>query len=81
MIPLCLPLQMSETFTFDVSYGTSFQDLERLREKMLEFLKTERRDYQTNFDVRVVGKPCPSKMLFISLADLTRHKIFPVRLR
>ncbi|PPR07380.1 hypothetical protein CVT26_013696 [Gymnopilus dilepis] len=54
--------QMSETFTFDVSYGTSFQDLERLREKMLEFLKTERRDYQTNFDVRVVDFPGQTKM-------------------
>lgn len=47
---------MSETFTFDVSYSTTFQDLERLREKMLEFLKTERRDYQPNFDVRVIGE-------------------------
>ncbi|KAF8906527.1 hypothetical protein CPB84DRAFT_1675669, partial [Gymnopilus junonius] len=46
---------MSETFTFDVSYSTTFQDLERLREKMLEFLKAERRDYQPNFDVKVIG--------------------------
>ncbi len=47
---------MSETFTFDVSYATSFEDLERLRDKMLDFVKEERRDYQPVFDVAVVGK-------------------------
>lgn len=53
---------MSETFTFDVSYATSFEDLERLREKMLDFVKTERRDYQPAFDVAVKGNiptTCP----------------------
>ncbi|KAF8973263.1 hypothetical protein BDZ97DRAFT_1780386 [Flammula alnicola] len=48
--------QMSETFTFDVSYSTSFEDLERLRTKMLEFVTSERRDYQPTFDVKVQTK-------------------------
>ncbi|KAK0461093.1 Mechanosensitive ion channel-domain-containing protein [Desarmillaria tabescens] len=54
--------QMSETFTFDVSYATSFEDLERLREKMLAFVKGERRDYQPVFDVAVVDFPDQEKM-------------------
>lgn len=49
--------QMSETFQFDVSYSTTFPQLEALREKMLEFVKAERRDYQPAFDVVVVGMP------------------------
>ncbi|KAF9566758.1 hypothetical protein CPC08DRAFT_747250 [Agrocybe pediades] len=48
--------QMSETFTFDVAYSTSFEDLEKLRTKMLEFVTAERRDYQPVFDVKVKGK-------------------------
>lgn len=48
---------MSEPFTFDVSYSTTFEKLELLREKMLEFVKTERRDYQPVFDVTVNGSP------------------------
>lgn len=47
---------MSETFTFDVSYSTSFEDIERLREKMLEFVTRERRDYQPSFDVNIKGQ-------------------------
>jgi hypothetical protein len=58
---------MSETFTFDVSYATSFEDLERLREKMLAFLKAERRDYQPIFDVAVVGLCFPFVHILISL--------------
>lgn len=46
---------MSETFTFDVAYSTTFEDLEKLREKMLEFVKAERRDFQPSFDVSVKG--------------------------
>ena len=48
-------LQMSETFTFDVDYATTFEDLERLREKMLTFLESERRDYHPVFDVNIKG--------------------------
>lgn len=48
---------MSETFTFDVAYSTTFEDLEKLRDRMLEFVKTERRDFQPSFDVTVKGWP------------------------
>jgi len=54
--------QMSETFTFDVSYATTFEDLEKLREKMLEFVKAERRDYQPAFDVTVNDFPGQEKI-------------------
>ncbi|KAF7321301.1 Mechanosensitive ion channel protein [Mycena kentingensis (nom. inval.)] len=54
--------QMSEAFTFDVDYSTSFEDLQKLRERMLTFLVRERRDYQPAFDVVVVDFPEQSKM-------------------
>ncbi|KAI0331047.1 hypothetical protein GY45DRAFT_1322992 [Cubamyces sp. BRFM 1775] len=54
--------QMSETFEFDVAYGTSFEQIERLREVMLSFLKNERRDFQPIFDVYVVDIPGQDKM-------------------
>lgn len=47
---------MSETFTFDVAYGTSFEDLERLRDRMMKFVVENKRDYQPAFDVAVVGE-------------------------
>jgi hypothetical protein len=46
---------MSETFPFDVSYATTFDQLETLRGIMLEFVKRERRDFFPIFDVTVVG--------------------------
>jgi hypothetical protein len=46
---------MSEPFPFDVAYDTSFEQLETLRDKMLEFLKTEKRDFLPVFDVVVAG--------------------------
>ncbi len=46
---------MSEAFTFDVEYTTSFHDLERLRETMLEFLESAKRDYQPVFNLTVKG--------------------------
>jgi small-conductance mechanosensitive channel len=60
---------MSETFKFDVAYGTTFEDLEKLRDKMLFFLKTERRDYQPLFDVAVVGEPSALLALFSVHSD------------
>ncbi|KAF8893315.1 Mechanosensitive ion channel-domain-containing protein [Infundibulicybe gibba] len=54
--------QMSETFTFDVSYKTTFENLEHLRDKMIEFTKAERRDYHPAFDVTVVDFPGQEKM-------------------
>ncbi|KAJ6499283.1 Mechanosensitive ion channel-domain-containing protein [Mycena sanguinolenta] len=54
--------QVSESFSFDVGYSTSFEDVEQLREKMLAFVTAERRDYQPAFDVVVVDFPDQSKM-------------------
>ena len=46
---------MSESIIFYVAYSTTLEDLENLREKMLEFVTAERRDYQPVFDVTVKG--------------------------
>ncbi|KAJ7096303.1 Mechanosensitive ion channel-domain-containing protein [Mycena epipterygia] len=54
--------QLSESFTFDVNYSTSFEDVELLRQRMLTFVTTERRDYQPVFDVVVVDFPDQDKM-------------------
>ncbi|KAJ7497312.1 Mechanosensitive ion channel-domain-containing protein [Mycena latifolia] len=54
--------QMSESFTFDVHYLTSFEDVERLRQRMLTFVTTERRDYQPVFDIVVLDFPDQEKM-------------------
>ncbi|TFY54037.1 hypothetical protein EVG20_g9871 [Dentipellis fragilis] len=54
--------QMSEPFTFDASYATSFEDIEKLREHMQEFVRTHRRDYQPIFDIVVVDIPDQEKM-------------------
>lgn len=53
---------MSETFTFDVNYSTTFEDLERLRDRMLVFVEAERRDYQPVFDVKVNGTSSPRQL-------------------
>ncbi|KAF8313471.1 hypothetical protein DL93DRAFT_2081192 [Clavulina sp. PMI_390] len=44
---------MSETFEFTVGYGTSFEQLEQLRHRMLKFIQVQRRDYMPVFDVMV----------------------------
>ncbi|KAI0633263.1 Mechanosensitive ion channel-domain-containing protein [Trametes polyzona] len=54
--------QMSETFEFDVSFGTTFEQIEKLRDVMIAFLKNERRDFQPIFDVYVVDIPGQTKM-------------------
>ena len=46
---------MSEPFTFDVHYSTTFDQLENLRHKMIAFSQQERRDFLPSFDVTVVG--------------------------
>jgi hypothetical protein len=53
---------MSEPFEFDVAFGTTFGQLEKLRAKMIAFLKNERRDYQPIFDVSVIDFPEQEKM-------------------
>jgi small-conductance mechanosensitive channel len=47
--------EMSEPFTFDVAYHTSFEQIEALRGRMIAFLSNERRDYVAVFDVTVMG--------------------------
>ncbi|KAN0132094.1 Mechanosensitive ion channel domain containing protein [Lactarius tabidus] len=54
--------KMSETFTFDVDYSTSFEKIERLRALMLGFVQSERRDFQPSFDIVVVDIPDQEKM-------------------
>ncbi|KAJ7045534.1 Mechanosensitive ion channel-domain-containing protein [Mycena alexandri] len=54
--------QMSESFSFDVAYSTTFEEVELLRQKMLAFVTTERRDYQPAFDVVVLDFPDQTKM-------------------
>lgn len=54
--------QMSESFTFDVAYSTTFEQIEQLRELMLKFVTDARRDYQPSFDVVVVDMPEQKKM-------------------
>jgi len=55
-------LKMSETFTFDVDFTTSFKQIERLRSLMLGFVQMERRDFQPSFDIVVVDIPDQEKM-------------------
>lgn len=54
--------RMSETFTFDVAYDTTFEQIEVLRERMLAFLSGEARDYIRAFNVEVVDFPGQTKM-------------------
>ncbi|GAA5915882.1 hypothetical protein JCM5296_002522 [Sporobolomyces johnsonii] len=42
-----------ETFTWDVDFGTSFEKIEALRSRMLEFLESEKRDFLPSIDITV----------------------------
>ncbi|KAH8995736.1 hypothetical protein EDB92DRAFT_1933964 [Lactarius akahatsu] len=53
---------MSESFTFDVHYSTTFEQIEKLRSLMLGFVQSERRDFQPLFDIVVVDIPDQEKM-------------------
>lgn len=55
--------QLSETFTFDVAFDTTFEQLEKLRAKMFYFVQSQRRDYLPVFDVNVVDFPEQGKMV------------------
>ncbi|CED83253.1 Predicted mechanosensitive ion channel [Phaffia rhodozyma] len=52
----------SETFAFDVAFNTSFEHIQALREKMLKFLKGEKRDFIPSFDVTIVDFPDQAKL-------------------
>ncbi|KAF9793059.1 Mechanosensitive ion channel-domain-containing protein [Thelephora terrestris] len=54
--------EMSEPFTFDVAYDTSFEQIEALRGRMIAYLSNERRDYVAVFDVTVLDIPDQEKM-------------------
>ncbi|KIL66205.1 hypothetical protein M378DRAFT_186034 [Amanita muscaria Koide BX008] len=58
--------EMSESFTFNVAYATTFSDLEKLREKMLEFLAEEKRDYEHVFDLTVSDFPDQTMMTLVA---------------
>ncbi|KAH9040170.1 hypothetical protein EDB85DRAFT_2072323 [Lactarius pseudohatsudake] len=53
---------MSESFTFDVHYSTTFEQIEKLRSLMLGFVQSERREFQPLFDIVVVDIPDQEKM-------------------
>ncbi|GAA6058718.1 hypothetical protein JCM10212_003406 [Sporobolomyces blumeae] len=42
-----------ESFSFDVDFSTSFEKIEALRTRMLEFLETEKRDYIPSIDITI----------------------------
>ncbi|KZV69518.1 hypothetical protein PENSPDRAFT_676041 [Peniophora sp. CONT] len=54
--------QQSEPFVFDVAYDTSFEQIEQLRKKMLQFVGENGRDYQPSFDIVVSDIPEQTKM-------------------
>lgn len=53
---------MSESFEFEVAYSTTFEQIERLRTKMLAFVKSQSRDFLPSFDVVVKDIPDQEKM-------------------
>ena len=73
---------MSESFTFDVHYSTTFEQIERLRALMLGFVQSERRDFQPRFDIVVVGM-CEGQDQFLIpyLMSCSSRKIYPTRKR
>ncbi|GAA5946137.1 hypothetical protein JCM3765_000131 [Sporobolomyces pararoseus] len=42
-----------ESFVFDVDFSTSFEKIEALRERMLEFLESEKRDFIPSIDISI----------------------------
>ncbi|KAF8499687.1 Mechanosensitive ion channel-domain-containing protein [Russula emetica] len=54
--------KMSESFSFDVNYSTTFEQIKKLRSLMLSFVQMERRDFQPSFDIVVLDIPDQAKM-------------------
>ncbi|GAA6033047.1 hypothetical protein JCM8097_000117 [Rhodosporidiobolus ruineniae] len=44
---------ISETYTWDVDFGTTFEKIQALRARMIEFLQEERRDFNPSLDITV----------------------------
>ncbi|KDQ51187.1 hypothetical protein JAAARDRAFT_73829 [Jaapia argillacea MUCL 33604] len=53
---------MSEPFKFDIDFGTPFDQLENLRDKMITFLKANSRDFFPVFDIVIMDIPDQKKM-------------------
>ncbi|ODO11764.1 hypothetical protein I350_00548 [Cryptococcus amylolentus CBS 6273] len=54
---------ISEEFSFDVDFATSFEALQALRARMLKFLKENSRDFLPVFDVTVDDMPAQGKLV------------------
>ncbi|WVW82398.1 hypothetical protein I302_104405 [Kwoniella bestiolae CBS 10118] len=54
---------ISESFTFEVAFDTSFEALQVLRARMLKFVKDNSRDFLPVFDVIVDDIPAQGKMV------------------
>ncbi|WWC58465.1 uncharacterized protein I303_101007 [Kwoniella dejecticola CBS 10117] len=54
---------ISESFTFEVAFDTSFEALQALRARMLKFCKDNSRDFLPVFDVIVDDIPAQGKMV------------------
>ena len=65
--------EMSEPFTFDVAYETTFEQIEALRGRMIAFLSNERRDYVAVFDVTVMGKGLAGRLGSQGLTRVHRY--------
>ncbi|GAA98077.1 uncharacterized protein L969DRAFT_16135 [Mixia osmundae IAM 14324] len=53
---------ISETFTFDVDVGTSFESIEALTEKMSNWVESERRDYLPGINVQIKDFDAQTKL-------------------
>ncbi|GAA6010882.1 hypothetical protein JCM10207_003974 [Rhodosporidiobolus poonsookiae] len=51
-----------ETFTWDVDFGTTFEKIQALRARMLEFVQQERRDFLPVVDITVQDFPGQGKL-------------------
>lgn len=54
---------ISEEFSFEVAFDTSFEALQALRSRMVVFLKEHSRDFLPAFDVTVYDMPGQGKLV------------------
>ena len=47
--------QMQESIKLAVDFGTSFDDVQALREEMTKFIKENNRDFRPDFDIEISG--------------------------
>lgn len=47
--------QMSETIKLAVDFGTTFEDIQALKEEMVKFVQDNNRDYRPDFNIDVAG--------------------------